>query len=292
MTNKRALVTGTSSGFGKKFVEQLLEDPKWSVVASLRGGEDRARKVFSAEFLTRVGNRLQFWDLELGTTLDAKTLSDTWKSQFGGTLDLIVNNAGYGMLGPSLEQSLPDIRSQFEVNFFSPITLIHALLPHFPNEGGKVINLSSICGLATFPFYGAYCSSKYALEAYTEALQYELNRRGIQFCLVEPGAFRTEFNQRANTELHRPSHALSPRFQFSKEKEAFGQFLIEKKGLAGDPQKVVNLLIRLSNQDSLPLRATVGLDAKVMSMAKKFLPTFLWTWIMNIVFHQVSSRSR
>ena len=284
------LVTGTSSGFGKRYVERLLRETPHRVVASLRGGEARARALFSAEWIESAGDRLRFWDLELGTPLDSHAVGEEWRVKFsawsGGKLDVLVNNAGYGLLGPALDQGTFELRTQFEVNFFAPVTLIHALLPFFPSDGGRVINLSSICGVATFPFYGAYCATKFALEAYTEGLHYELYGRGVQLCLVEPGAFRTDFNARARSEIRRVDVPV-PRFDFEREKQAFTRFLVEKQGMQGNPEKVVDLLLRLTTARRIPLRVTVGADSTFLATLRKCTPSRLWAAIMRIVYRRI-----
>ena len=304
--HKTAVVTGASSGFGKLYVEQLLEKPEWRVVAAVRGGESRARKIYSAEFLERVGPRLMFWDLHLDRQLNVDTISQEWQQSFGTGIDVLVNNAGYGILGPALDQSVDELRAQFEVNFFSPAALTHALLRFFPEVGGRVLNVSSICGLTTFPFYAAYCSTKYALEAYTEGLRYDLEPRGIQFCLIEPGAFKTEFNQRVRSEVEamvrrsetgsvsgseESSSHRSGRFNFDSDRAAFDRFIIEKKDIAGDPNRVSRLLVKLSIQKNIPVRVTVGADAAALAFFKKLLPSAVWTAVIRFAFSRIFKRN-
>lgn len=285
---KTIVITGASSGFGKRTVERLLESTSYRVVASLRGGETRGKKIFVESLLQSHQSRLFFWDLDFDQKLSVDEIQQSWKKHFNFPIDILINNAGYGMLGPAFDQSIDDLRKQFEVNFFAPVTLIHSLISFMPENNAKIINLSSICGLATFPFYGAYCSSKYALEAYTEGLHFECRQRGVQFCLVEPGAFKTEFNNRAKSEIKASTSRLG-RFNFENQKLAFSNFITEKNNLAGNPEKVVQLILNLVDKNKIPLRKTIGPDALFLSLLKRYLPIKIWDFLIRLSFKKIAN---
>ena len=192
----KIVITGASRGFGKQAAEALLFRGH-DVLAAIRGGEARGRTIFSAEALAT--GRLHFIDLPLDSSAALQSVPTWIDSHWSGALDVLINNAGYGLMGPLEHQTDAQVRNQMEVNFFAPLALTRLCLPALKRsaEQGRrprIINLSSIAGLVSFPYYGAYNASKFALEAVSEALLYELAPFGIQLALIEPGGFKTGFN--------------------------------------------------------------------------------------------------
>lgn len=114
------------------------------------------------------------------------------------TLDLLVNNAGYGLMGPLLDVDLDDVRQQFETNVIAVLALVQQLFPVLARPGARVVNLGSVSGLLVTPFSGAYCATKAAVHALSDAMRMELKPLGVDVITVLPGAIRSEFGATAS----------------------------------------------------------------------------------------------
>ncbi|HET6970942.1 MAG TPA: oxidoreductase [Phenylobacterium sp.] len=177
--------------------------------------------------------------------------------QLTGGLDVLVNNAGYGLVGAVEEASLAEVRAQFEVNVFAPIVAIQAVLPHFRRRGaGHVINISSVSGLAPWAGTGVYGASKYALEGIGQTLAQEVQPFGIKVTNVEPGGMRTDYAGRSMRVTARkiPDYAATAH---NAEK-----ILGEHAGSeAGDPAKVAAAILRIAGASDAPVQLLLGADA-------------------------------
>jgi len=147
---KNFLLTGSSSGFGKLTATVLLEQPQNRVINVIRGGRERAEGIFGAEALARWGDRFQVLDLDLASRWNIEEVKDTIQSLCGGRIDVLINNAGYGQLGPISEQDISKVREQFEVNFFSVIALTQACIPCLRETRGRLLNVSSFSEAIAF----------------------------------------------------------------------------------------------------------------------------------------------
>lgn len=180
------MVTGTSQGFGRELVKIAL-DRGDSVVATSRQPEN-----VTAQF-PHAGERLFATPLNLGDTADIAAVVDRVVARFGA-IDVLINNAGHGMLGALEEVSEEEIAKVFELNVFGLLRLTKAVLPIMRKQkGGVVVNLSSVGGLVGLPGWGIYNATKFAVEGLSEALAAEAGPLGIQVMIVEPGPFRTDF---------------------------------------------------------------------------------------------------
>lgn len=182
------LITGASSGIGQATAIYFLEKG-WNVVATMRQPEqDQALPEHSQLLKLR---------LDVQDPASIQTAFSQTVERFG-SLDVLLNNAGYGSAGPLEAASDEQIRRQFDVNLFGLIDVIRAALPQFrAQQKGLIINISSIGGLITLPLFSLYHASKWAVEGLTESLQYELNPLGIQLKIVEPGGVDTDFAGRS-----------------------------------------------------------------------------------------------
>ena len=184
---KIILITGASSGFGRDTAETLAAAGH-KVFAGVRDPADRNRAV--AEELRAKGIVVVALDVTSDDSVDAAVAGLLARS--GGKLDVIINNAGIASAGVS-ESFTPDqVRDLFEVNVFGVQRALRAVLPTLRAQGdGLVINIGSILGRVTFPFFGLYGASKYAIEALTDSYRYELSQLGVDVVLVQPSAYPT-----------------------------------------------------------------------------------------------------
>ena len=182
--SKRILITGASGGFGKLMTLTLLEKGH-AVVAAMRGPEDKNREI--ADELTTVGADIVEIDV---------TINDSVKQgvEAAGTLDVVINNAGVGVIG--LQESFvpEDWQKIFDINVFGVQRVNRAVIPAMrKRRSGLLIHVSSLLGRMTLPFYGPYNASKWALEALAENYRVELSGFGVDSCIVEPGGYPTSF---------------------------------------------------------------------------------------------------
>lgn len=184
---KTILVTGASSGFGRDTAETLAAGGH-SVFAGIRDINGRNREVAA---LLRSKS---IEPVELDVTQDASVTSaiEALLARSGGKLDVVINNAGKASAGVSESFTPEQLRELFEVNVFGIQRVLRATLPALRAQGdGLVINVGSILGRVTFPFFGHYGASKYAIEAMTDSYRYELSQFGIDVVLVQPSAYPT-----------------------------------------------------------------------------------------------------
>jgi NAD(P)-dependent dehydrogenase (short-subunit alcohol dehydrogenase family) len=185
---KTIVITGASSGIGKA-TAKLFADKGWNVAATMRNP--------AAETELRDSAKLKLIALDVQDPASPAAAAAAAIGAFG-RIDVWLNNAGYGAIGPVEAGTREQIQRQFDVNFFGLIACVQAIAPHFrANRAGTLINVSSIGGLMTIPAYGVYNASKFAVEGLSEGLWYELGTFGVKVKLVEPGAIKTDFGGRS-----------------------------------------------------------------------------------------------
>jgi NAD(P)-dependent dehydrogenase (short-subunit alcohol dehydrogenase family) len=181
------LVTGVSSGFGRELARTALERG-YTVVGTMR--QERQRAEFEAMAPGRAHARL----LDVTQAATIPGLVNEVIERFG-RIDVLVNNAGYGLFGAVEELDDAESRRVFETNFFGTLNMVRAVLPHFRSrKAGHIVNFSSIAGLMGIAGVGLYCASKFAVTGLSESLARELEPFGIRVTVVEPGGFRTNFS--------------------------------------------------------------------------------------------------
>lgn len=224
-----ALVTGASSGMGKEFALRLIGEG-YVVYGA-------ARRLARMEDLANLGVR----PIEMDVTVDASMVSAIERIiAEEGRLDVLVNNAGYGQYGALEDVPMEDARRQFETNLFGPARLVQLIAPHMRRQRtGHVVNISSIGGKLAMPVGGWYHASKFALEAYSDALRLELKPFGINVVVIEPGGVETEWGGIAAEEARRHSGtgAYAPMI------EKFAKLQSGAQKLAA-PRVIGNLLIK------------------------------------------------
>lgn len=182
------LITGCSSGIGRATALAFREED-WTVYATARNPAD-------IETLGEQGCELATLDVTDDDNID-RVVNRVLDAE--ARIDCLVNNAGYGQFGPVEDLPVERVRQQYDVNVHGPHRLIRAVLPHMRREGdGTIVNLSSVAGRVAFPGGGAYCGSKFAIEAMSDALRNEVREFGIDVVLVEPGPVDTGFVDRAD----------------------------------------------------------------------------------------------
>jgi NAD(P)-dependent dehydrogenase (short-subunit alcohol dehydrogenase family) len=186
------IITGTSSGLGKTAAKHFAANG-WNVVATMRTP--------SAETELVTGENLLVTRLDVRDPDSIERAISSAVARFG-RIDVLVNNAGFGLYGPFEATPKEKVREQFDVNLFGVLDVTRAVLPHFrANRGGTIVNVSSGAGVFTLPLMSLYCASKFALEGFSESLSYELAAQGIAVKIVEPGGVvSTNFGRRSGVE--------------------------------------------------------------------------------------------
>ena len=187
------VITGATSGFGCALVKEFLNQGD-HVIATGRNLSDRS-DIFKTE---RAQYKNQLIEKNLDVTLEKECLDfKNYIEESGQNIDVLINNAGYALFGALEDTSMEQIRDQFEVNFFGLTRITQNLLPSLVKSKGKILNFSSVFGFTGFPLTSAYCASKFAVEGFSESLDYELRPHGVQVCLIQPGGYRTKFGSSA-----------------------------------------------------------------------------------------------
>jgi NAD(P)-dependent dehydrogenase (short-subunit alcohol dehydrogenase family) len=250
MTNpKVVLVTGASSGIGEAIVARLAKDGHRVFGTSRKGGS------------TRDGVEL----LTLDVRSDASVQSCVEELlRRTGSIDALVNNAGYLLTGAIEEMTIEEARAQLETNFFGVARMVKAVLPAMRRaRAGHIVTVSSLAGLVPVPFWGFYNASKFAVEGYMETLRHELRPFGIHVAMVEPGVIRTPLYEN-------PKARAMPEYAPWRDRafKTVGQ-LTEK---APGPGVVAEVVARLLSSSSPPLRSRVTRQALLLPFLRRLLP--------------------
>ena len=199
MTQPVVLITGCSSGIGRALAD-AFKGAGYRVFAAARKGADL--EALNAAGFTAV-------KLDVNDAEDIARASERVKAE-AGRLDVLINNAGYGAMGPLLDGGAAGMRQQFETNVFSLVELTRALFPALRHNKGLVVNIGSVSGVLVTPFAGAYCASKAAVHALSDALRMELAPFGIQVMEVQPGAIESSFGTNASRSAEQLVSEQSP----------------------------------------------------------------------------------
>lgn len=279
-STKYVFITGISSGFGFEITKALLLK-NYKIVGAIRGGESRGLEIYS-EYKEFIRNRsLQFIEVDLNQKSSLDQCLEKALMLLPEGLDILINNAGYGLLGPIELQSEKEIRDQFETNFFAPLFITQKLLPLLRSRKGKILNISSMVGFTVFPFYGTYSASKHAIDSISEALYYDVNEFGIQVCAIEPGGYKTKFspNARIAKEQHPEASHYSVRIKKFNTFLDFVQNKVEK-----DPIQVVQKVIGLCEAKKIPVRIQIGSETHLNWIIKKISPDQIRIKIQNWIY--------
>lgn len=248
-SSRRWLITGTSSGFGRELALAALSRGD-TVVGTLR----QAAQAATFEALAPGRAHAVLLDVTQGAAIEPAVQQALRRA---GYIDVLVNNAGYGLFGAVEETSDGEARQLMETNFFGALAVTRALLPHLrARHAGHIFNMSSLAGVMGLPGCGLYCASKFALEGLSEALAIELRPLGIRVTIVEPGGFRTEFaagSKRLATQVIDDYAATS-----GQTRAHMGAYHGHEPG---DPAKAAMAILAAADAHEPPLRLALGGDA-------------------------------
>lgn len=252
MKNKKVwFITGASKGFGLSLVNQLLAKGEFVAATSRSSAElEQAISTATSYFLP-----LQ---MDIVNEESVKAAIDQTISSFG-KIDVVVNNAGYGLLGAIEELSDAEARQNFDVNVFGSLNVIRQALPHLrQQQSGHIFNISSIGGyVGDFPGFGIYCATKFAVTAFTEALAVEVKPLGINTTVVLPGYFRTNFLSSGS--LLTSKNPIQD-YKATRDSQEQHQNEIDRNQ-PGDPEKGVAAIIAMADEANPASHLFLGSDA-------------------------------
>lgn len=263
---KTVLITGTSSGIGKAAVLEFARQG-WNVAATMRSPEKETA------FASLPNVRLYALDVTDNDSIQ-KALSAV-KNDFGN-LDVVVNNAGYGLDGVFEAMSDDDIKKQFDTNVFGLMRVTReAIRLMRPQGGGKIVQIASMGGRLAFPLYSIYHASKWAVEGFSESLHYELLPFNIQVKIIEPGIIQTEFTGRSR-HFVRPDNDTAYDGYLAKFEKAAEDALKN----AETAEKVAKTVVKAAGDNSSKMRYPVGSPAPMLLLMKRLIPD---TWFFKMM---------
>jgi NAD(P)-dependent dehydrogenase (short-subunit alcohol dehydrogenase family) len=251
-----ALVTGASSGIGEATAHRLAKAGFEVYGTSRRGAQAGGR---------------QFEMLPLDVTSDDSVEAAVNKvMRLKGRIDLLVNNAGFGVAPAGAEESsIEQARSIFDTNFFGIVRMTRAVVPHMRNRGtGRIINIGSVLGFLPMPYMALYAATKHAVEGYSESLDHELRTHGIRVSVIEPAYTRTGFDAnllKADSELD----------EYRDIRVALEKRIKELVEGGDEPAIVAEVVLKAAIAARPKLRYTAGASARLLRVLRRFAPAFL-----------------
>lgn len=248
-----ALVTGASSGIGEATAKRLAQ-AGYKVYGTSRRGAQAAQGAIPM--------------LALDVTDDASVsaaVSELIRRE--GRIDLLVNNAGFGIAPAGAEESsIEQAKALLDTNFFGIVRMTRAVVPHMRRQGrGRIINIGSILGVVPMPYVALYAASKHAVEGYSEALDHELRTRGIRVAVIEPAFTKTQFE--ANT--IEPDATLE---EYRSVRTSLAKVLSQSMASADEPDVVARVVVKAANAARPKLRYTAGAAARQLSLLRAYAP--------------------
>lgn len=255
---KIILVTGTSSGLGKAIAKEL------SLGNIVYAGARNLGKV-------PAGKGLKPIKLDITSELDCRNAVERIIKE-EGRIDVLINNAGYGIVGPTTDFSSEDFLKILNTNPVGAFRLIKRVVPYMKKQkSGKIINITSLNGLISLPNFGLYSASKHGLHALGVALHYELRKYGIWVTNLAPGAIAS-YEKSSKALPHKPA----------REKFKILKFLMPMVTRSSVADKVEKLI----DSSNPPVEVIMGADARITTFLKRFLPSFAWEYLMSLVWNK------
>lgn len=261
---KTVLITGSSNGFGYLSALTLARNG-FNVWATMRdiNGKNKTKKEELENFATKENIAITIAELDVTSDKSTQDLVERILIEEQNGIDVLVNNAGVMYVGITEAYSLEQVQEQFDTNFFGVIRTSKAFLPLLKRSiDGLIINISSLAGRLVFPYFGIYCASKFALEAYSESLKYELKPLGVDVSVIEPGPYPSGLLYSGPKEVD--NTALKSYGEMADVPKAmlqnFEQFY--KSDSSPNPQEIPNAILNLIKMQNgnRPIRQAVGID--------------------------------
>lgn len=247
---KTWFITGCSQGIGLELAKQLLA-AGYNVAATARNLQTLKEAV---------GNSSpQFLPLQ-ADLVNEESVTEAVKAAIAhfSAIDVLVNNAGFGLIGGIEEASDQEVRASFDINVFGLLNVTRAVLPYMRKaSAGHIINMSTVFGLIAGAGWGIYCGTKFAVEGISEALAQELKPFGISVTIIEPGYVRTNFLNSGS--IAHPKNPIPEYTAIAEEKRKHKEDVPGKQ--IGDPQKIAEVMIKIAGSEEPPLRLLLGSDA-------------------------------
>ncbi|SFC53385.1 Short-chain dehydrogenase [Microbulbifer thermotolerans] len=262
-----ALITGCSTGIGRELALALHR--RGTIVIAT------ARRPESLQELADLGIATEA--LDVNSQADINRVVHALKTAYG-RLDILINNAGFGQMGPLLELDTRTLENQFRTNVFAPMALIRACAPLMKSERrGLICNIGSVSGVMPTPFSGAYCASKAALHTLSDVLRLELRPFGIRVMTVQPGAIASEFGRHAEVSLR---GLLAPDSWYKRQEEAVRARALASQQNATLARDMAKRLVAELLKKRPPALVRIGNKSRLLPWMARWLPRRLRDWLL------------
>jgi NADP-dependent 3-hydroxy acid dehydrogenase YdfG len=273
MASKAVLITGCSTGIGRKTAEHLASKG-WTVYAT-------ARRPDSIADLEQSGCRTLALDVTDEQSMQAAVKA---VEEAEGAVGVLINNAGYSQSGAVEEVPMDQVRRQFETNVFGLLRMSQLVLPGMRRQGwGKIVNISSMGGRVVFPGGGIYHGTKFAVEAISDAMRWEVRGFGVDVILIEPGLIKTEFGETAAHSVNDATPSEGPYAEFNQQVAATTVGAYEGRGAVG-PEAVAKRIEKAISGRRSRTRYPITAGARVLLGVRKVLPDRGWDAMMRTQF--------
>jgi NADP-dependent 3-hydroxy acid dehydrogenase YdfG len=272
---KIVLITGAASGIGRATAELFIQNGFITYATS--------RRLVTLKPLQNIG--CEILELDVTSEQSMQTAVAVILERHG-RIDLLVNNAGYGLNGPIEELEMAELRHQFETNVFGLVRLTQLVLPSMrQQQAGQIINIGSIGGTFTAPGAGAYHASKWALESITDALRFEVQSFGIDVSLIQPTGVYTEFDKKIAS-IMPSTDTTSPYAFFKTNHLKVTRRMFSSNSNAGiiKPEMVARVILNAANARKPRTRYKVGFSALIYSSLRKLVSDRVWDALMGMQF--------
>ncbi len=271
MKSRTVLITGTSSGIGKELTTQFAQKG-FNIIVTARNPEALSDLSF---------DNIRTVKLDVTSEDDIRSLTQYLESE-KISVDILINNAGFGMMGPAAETSVEDYKKIFETNFFGQIKFTQAIIPFMPkSEESRIVNVGSVSGVLTTPFASPYCSSKAALNSFSDALRMELKPLRIKVVSVQPGAIKSKFGKNA---VEATSKVLKSTSIYKEFEEVIVKRAMASQKMAMDVEVFVKKLIAAITRRNPPALFRAGKLSFVAPFLKKCFPERIIDKVLMKIF--------
>lgn len=274
---KIALVTGANSGFGLMTCIEFVQ-AGFHVIATMRNLQNKDELVRQLKRLGRL-DRVSFFQMDVTNPIEIAQVKEKVVEQFG-YIHVLVNNAGYCQGGFIDDLTLEQWEKQQKTNVFGTFTVTKTFVPLLERTGqSHIINVSSVSGLIGFPGMSAYCSSKFAMEGFSESLRLELLPKNIYVSLVEPASYKTNIWEKSlkNVTVQPSDPPL---------KKQIYQYAKSSAENSGDPREVAKLIVNISQLKKPKFRYPIGKGARMLAVLKGIIP---WEIIEKVIMRKLKS---